>query len=43
MDMEVEEFIAALVAIHRYLREKENIVEIEESPRIWKISERVRD
>lgn len=43
MGMEAEEFIAAVVAIHRYLREKENMVEIEESPRIWKISKRVGD
>jgi hypothetical protein len=43
MGMEAEEFLAAVVAIHRYLREKENLVEIEETPKMWKLSGRMRD
>lgn len=41
--MEPEEFVASLIAIHRYLRDKENLVELGETPKIWKISARVRD
>lgn len=41
--MNAEEFIAAVVAVHRYLMEKENVLEIKESPKVWKIVEKVRD
>lgn len=39
--MSPEEFVVAVVAIHKYLREKEKPIEIKEVPRIWKISARV--
>ncbi|MCS7143800.1 MAG: hypothetical protein NZ879_02125 [Archaeoglobaceae archaeon] len=39
--MTPEEFVAGVVAVHKYLREKEKPIEIKESPRIWKISGRV--
>ncbi|MDI9610948.1 MAG: hypothetical protein QXQ38_02495 [Archaeoglobaceae archaeon] len=41
--MDPEEFVACLVAIHRYLKDKESLVEIGEIPRNWKFSGRVRD
>jgi len=39
--MTPEELVAAVVAIHKYLREKEKPIEIKEVPRVWKISGRV--
>lgn len=39
--MTPEEFVAGVVAVHKYLREKERPIEIKEVPRIWKISARV--
>ncbi|MEM0215426.1 MAG: hypothetical protein QXU31_07455 [Archaeoglobaceae archaeon] len=39
--MTPEEFVAGVVAVHKYLREKEKPIEIKEVPRIWKISARV--
>ncbi|MEM2175769.1 MAG: hypothetical protein QXN34_00380 [Archaeoglobaceae archaeon] len=41
MLMTPEEFIVAMVAIHKYLREKEKPIEIKEGPRVWKLSARV--
>ncbi len=35
------EFVVAVVAIHKYLREKEKPIEIKEVPRTWKLSARV--
>jgi len=36
-----EEFLAAIAVINRYMREKESLVEIKESPRNWKMASRL--
>jgi hypothetical protein len=36
-----EEFLAAIAAIHRYMREVERPVEITRSPEVWKLAQRV--
>ncbi|MCS7119195.1 MAG: hypothetical protein RMH75_04230 [Archaeoglobaceae archaeon] len=41
MLMTPEEFVIALTAIHKYLKEKERPIEIKETPKLWKISARV--
>jgi len=39
--MTPEEFVVAVVAIHKYMKEKERPIEIKEGPKLWKISGRV--
>jgi hypothetical protein len=41
--MTPEEFLAAIAAINRYLREKEGVVELREYPRNWKMAARLRE
>ncbi|AIG99207.1 MULTISPECIES: hypothetical protein [Archaeoglobus] len=41
--MTPEEFLAAVAAINRYLREKEGVVELREYPRNWKMAARLRE
>jgi len=39
--MTPEEFLAAIAAVNRYLKEKEGVIEIKEFPRNWKIAARL--
>lgn len=41
--MTPDEFLAAIAAINRYMREVERLVEVKEGPRNWKISVRLRE
>ncbi len=41
--MTPEEFLAAIAAINRYMREFERPIEVREVPRNWKISARLRE
>jgi len=39
--MTPEEFLAAIAAISRYMREKERVIEIRDYPRNWKMAARL--
>ncbi len=39
--MTPEEFLAAIIAIHKYLSEAEKPIEIRQSPTMWKINARM--
>ncbi len=39
--MTPEEFLAAIAAVNRYMKEKEGVIEIKEFPRNWKIAARL--
>ncbi len=39
--MTPEEFLAAVAAINRYLKEKESLIELKDYPRNWKMAARL--
>lgn len=41
--MTPEEFLAAIAAISRYLKEREGVIEVKDFPRNWKLAVRLRE